>query len=199
MSNIATMMKDKKSSTGTVFVSPPGYRYLPTALQPFLYLVLEAAYAKDLNFYIVASKLRFSATTWRPCEASYPAYLAEVSKPLQGCTGYGGNSQLLVDEATAYDYGRQMSYRFLDEQGVRQVNDSNEQEREYLVDNLWYERRDESTLGENIHEPKFHKELVALFKETEAIKAERMNTTVSPTLILLVVMAQSNQAKRERT
>ena len=113
--------------------------------------MLEAAYARDLNVYIVAPNLTTSVTTWRPCEPSYPAYLGEISKALQGYTGYGGNSQLLIDEATAYDYGMQMSCRSLDEQGARQVNDPNEQEREHLVDNLWYERRDESTLDEKTH------------------------------------------------
>ena len=37
MSHISTMMKNKKPNTGTVFVSPPGYIYLPGALQQFLY------------------------------------------------------------------------------------------------------------------------------------------------------------------
>ena len=39
-----------------------------------------------------------------------------------------------------------MSCRSLNEQRIRQVNDPNEREREDLVDNLWYELRDESTL-----------------------------------------------------
>ena len=122
MSHIATMMKNKKPNTGTVFVSSPGYIHLQRALQQFLYLVLEASYARDLHFYIVAPNLRINVTTWRPSEASYPAFLAEVSKAVQGYTGYRGNSQLLVDEATAYDYGMQMSIRSLDEDGVRKVN-----------------------------------------------------------------------------
>ena len=29
MANIASRMKNKKSATGTIFVSPPGYMYLP--------------------------------------------------------------------------------------------------------------------------------------------------------------------------
>ena len=37
MSRIATMMRNKKPNTGTVFVSPPGYIYLPRALQQFLF------------------------------------------------------------------------------------------------------------------------------------------------------------------
>ena len=180
MSYIATMMKNKKPNTATVFVSPPGYIHLPRALQQFLYLVLEAAYARDLQFYIVAPNLRINVTTWRPCEASYPAFLAEVSKAIQAFTGYRGNSQLIVDEATAYDYGMQMSIRSLDENGVRKVFDPNENQRKHLIDNLWFERRDESTLDEKTHEPKFHKELLALFKETEKIKTERTNTTVFP-------------------
>ena len=43
------------------------------------------------------------------------------------------------------------------------------------MDNLWYEQRDESTLDDKTHDPKFHKELLALFKVTEAIKAGRTN------------------------
>ena len=70
MASVAKMMKDKKATTGTVFVSPPGYMYLPRAIQQFLYLVLEASYAKDLHFYIVAPNLRINEATWRPCEAS---------------------------------------------------------------------------------------------------------------------------------
>ena len=73
-----------------------------------------------------------------------------------------------------------MSCRPLNEQGVRQANDPNEREREHLADNLWYERRDESTLDDKTHDPKFHKELLALFKVTESIKTERTNTTVFP-------------------
>ena len=180
MSHIATMMKNKKPNTGTVFVSPPGCVYLPRALQQFLYLVLEASYARDLHFYIVAPNLRINVTTWRPCEASYPAFLADISKAIQGYTGYEGNSQLIVDEATAYDYGMQMSIRSLDENGVRKVFDPNESERKHLIVNLWVERRDESTLDEKTHDPQFHKELLALFKETEMIQAERTNTTVFP-------------------
>ena len=213
MSGIATMMKDKKPNTGTVFVSPPGYIYLRGALQQFLYLVLEASYARDLHFYIVRPNLKINVTTWRPSEASYPALLAEISKGLQGYTGYRGNSQLLVDEATAYDYGMQMSSRSLDKNGVRQMNDPNEQERKHLVDNLWYKQSDESTPDDKTHDPKFHKKLLALFKMTETIKTERINTPVfliaaistdaqpgmvSPTLTLLVVMAR-NLTKQNET
>ena len=165
-----------------------------------------------MHFYIVAPNLRINVTTWRPCEASYPAFLAEISKAVQSYTGYRGNSQFLVDEATAYDYGMQMSSRSLDENGVRQVNDPNEQERKHLVDNLWYERRDESTLDEKSHNPKYHKKLLALFRTTEAIKAKRLNTTVfpiaavstdakpemvSPTLTLLILMARSSAKLNE--
>ena len=105
-----------------------------------------------------------------------------------------------------------MSSRSLNENGVRQVNDPNEQERKNLVDNLWYERRDESTLDEKSHDPKFHKELLALFKQTETIKTERINTTVfpiaaistdaqpgmvSPTQTLLIVLARNLAIQNE--
>ena len=144
--------------------------------------------------------------------------MADISKAIQGYTGYRGNSQLIVDKATAYDYGMQMSIRSLDENGVRKVLDPNESERKHLIDNLWFERRDESTLDEKTHDPKFHKELLALFKETEMIKAERTNTTVFPiaaiaidakldmaslTLTLLMVMtrglARQNEAEPNHT
>ena len=94
-------MRNKKPNTGTVFVSPSVYIHFPRALQHFLYLVLGASYAWDLHFYIVAPNLRINVTTWRPCEASCPAFLAEISKVVQNYTGYRGNSQFLVDEATA--------------------------------------------------------------------------------------------------
>ena len=83
----------------------------------------------------------------------------------------------------------------------------------HLVDNLWYERRDQSTLDDKIHDPNFHKELLALFKVTETIKMEQINTTVfpiaaistdaqpgtvSPTLTLLIVMAR-NLAKQNES
>ena len=148
MFNIARFMRNKKATTGTVFMSPPGYVYLPRPLQQFLYLVTEAAYARELSFHIVAPNLRINSATWRPCEASYPAFLAEVSKTLQAYTEYRGNSQMLADEATAFDYGMEMARRSLDEQGGRRVNDTNGRERERLVDNLWFEYRDESTLDE---------------------------------------------------
>ena len=111
MPNVATRMRNKKPNTDTVFVSRPGYIYLPRAFQQFLYLVVEASYARDLHFYIVAPNLRNNVTTWRPCEASYPVFLAEISKAVQRYTGYRGNSQLLVDEATAFDYGMQIIRR----------------------------------------------------------------------------------------
>ena len=106
-----------------------------------------------------------------------------------------------------------MAHRSLDEHGTRKVNDPNEQERENLVDNLWYKQRDNSTLDEKAHEAKFHKALVALFKITETIKQNRTNTTVlpiaavvldaqpgmvSPTLALLTVMAQDLACCNER-
>ena len=92
MANIVQAMRRKKATTGTVFMSPPGYVYLPRTLQQFLYLVTEAAFARDLPFYIVAPNLRINNNSWRPCEASYPAFIAEVSKALQSYVGYRGNS-----------------------------------------------------------------------------------------------------------
>ena len=88
MAQIARFMRNKKATTGTVLMSHPGYVYLPLLVQQFLYLVTEAAYARELSFYIVAPNLRINATTWGQCEASYPAFLAEVSKALQAYTGY---------------------------------------------------------------------------------------------------------------
>ena len=74
------------------------------------------------------------------------------------------------------------------------------------MDHLWYQRRDESTLDEKTYDPKFHKELLVLFRTTETIETEQLNTTVfpiaaistdaqpeivSPTLTLLIVMARN--------
>ena len=167
--------------------------------------MLEAAYAKDLSFYIVAPNLSVNATTLRPCEA-------EVSKALQAYTGYKTNTQSLIDEARDYNFSMRMENRSLDEKGSTQVNDLNEQERENLVNNRWYERRDESTLDDKTHDAKFHKQLVALLEITETIKQNRTNTTVfliaavaletqpgmvSPSLALLAVMAQDLARRNE--
>ena len=40
--------------------------------------------------------------------------------------------------------------------------------------------RDEPTLDEKTHKAKFQKEMTTLFKTTEAIKGDRMDTTVFP-------------------
>ena len=92
LANIARTVKKKKATSGAIFVSPPIYMYLPRAIQQFLYIVLELAYARDLVFYIVAPNPRISANIWRSCEASYPAILAEKSKALQAYTGYNSKS-----------------------------------------------------------------------------------------------------------
>ena len=63
MVNIARFMRNKKATTGTVFMSPPGYVYLPRPLPQFLNLVTEAAYARELSFYIVAPNLRINSAT----------------------------------------------------------------------------------------------------------------------------------------
>ena len=112
---------------------------------------------------------------------------------------------MVVDEATAFDYGMEMARRSLNERGDRIVNDPNESERNNLVDNLWFERRDESTIDEKTHEPKFHKELTNLMKETETIQGDRKNSSIfplaqisldaepgqrSPTLAMLLILAQ---------
>ena len=50
-----------------------------------------------------------------------------------------------------------------------------------MRDNIWYERRDDSTLDEKTHELQFHKELVSYFGKTEGIRQNRLNKTVFPT------------------
>ena len=179
-----------------LFVSPPRYVYLLRQLQLFLYLVIEAAFAQTLNFNIVAPNLRVSAMTWRLCENSFPALLVEVSKALQAYTGYQGNSQLMADDATAFDFGMQVAHRTSDENGLRQVKEPNTAERINMMDNLWFERRDEQL---STHDPEFHKELLALLKETKEMKSNRnVFAVVSPTLVLPVMLAhkiaQENRA-----
>ena len=62
ISNITTRMRNKKPNAGTVFVSPPGYIYLPRALQQVLYLVLEVSYART---YISTLQRQIVELTWR--------------------------------------------------------------------------------------------------------------------------------------
>ena len=151
---------------------------------------------------------------WLPCETSYLALLGEISKALQAYTGYHGNSQFTADDATAFDFGMQIGHRTIDKNGVRQANELNTAERKNMIDNVWFEKRDEFTIDEKKHDPKFHKGLLSLLRRTEKIKLNCSDATVflvatqavdsqpdkvSPTLVLLVVLArktaQENQAK----
>ena len=213
MKNVIGKIQRKKPTVSVIFVSPPGYIYLPLPLQQLLYLLSEAAHAQNLQFYIVAPNLRVSAMTWRPCENSYSALLAEISKVLQAYTGYQGNSQLTADDATAFDFGMQMAHRTFDNNGMPHNRDPNEHERANMIDNIWFEKRDGSTLDEKTHNAKFHKELVALSKKTEEIRQTRTEVTVfpvatqaidskpnmvSPTLVLLSKLAQKT-AQENRT
>ena len=86
MKNVVRSVKYKKTTAAVSSVSPPGQIYLPRPLQQFLYLETEAASARDLCFHIVAPKFRISANSWRPCETSYQAILAEVSTKLRHLT-----------------------------------------------------------------------------------------------------------------
>ena len=63
----------------------------------------------------------------------------------------------MADEATAFDFGMQMAHRTFDENGVRQVKKRIEIERMSIFDNLWFEKRDESTLDETTHGESFTK------------------------------------------
>ena len=83
MSDIATRMRNKKPNTGTVFVSPPGYIYLPRALQQFLYLVLEASYARDLPFLYCSAKPQNQCNNMAPLWSLLPRF---HSRNIQGRT-----------------------------------------------------------------------------------------------------------------
>ena len=134
MKNVARSVKNKRATAVVIFVSPPCQIFLPRSLQQFLYL------ASDLCFHIVAPNLRISANSWRPRKASNPAFLAELSKALQAYTGNKGNSQMLGNEATAFDFRMQTAHGTLDENVVHQVSDPTAAEKENMLDNHWYEK-----------------------------------------------------------
>ena len=52
MANIARTVKSKRVTVGAMFVSSPGYMYLPRPLQQFMYLVMEAVYVRNFSFYV---------------------------------------------------------------------------------------------------------------------------------------------------
>ena len=79
---------------------------------------METASAHDLCLFIVAPNLKLSATTWRPCGTADPVFLEEASKALQVYTGYQDNSQLPIDEATAFAFGMQVSHRSFEQNGA---------------------------------------------------------------------------------
>ena len=85
---------------------------------------------------------------------------------------------MLVNEATAFNFGMLMAHRCFDENGVRHVSDTTAAEEENMLDNIWYERRDDSTLDEKTHVLQFHKEPVAYFRKTEEIRRNRLDKTI---------------------
>ena len=104
----------------------------------------------------------------------------------------------------------QIANRSIDDTGVTQISDPTEAEKDSLNDNLWFAKRDESTLDEKTHDPKLTKKLAALFKKTEAIKKNRTDAMVfpvaaqaidaqkdlmSPTLALLIARARDIAGK----
>ena len=152
----------------------------------------EAAFAHGPCCHIVAPNVRVSATTWRSCETSFSAFLAEVSRALHTYTVYKENLPLLIDDVTAFDFVMQMAHQSFEEECVRKSTISQMVEKEKMVDNQWYERRDKTLRYEKTHEANFHKELAAVFKKyrivfpvaAQAIDGQVIN--ISPTLALLV-------------
>ena len=59
-----------------------------------------------------------------------------------------------------------------------QIRDPTEAENDSMLDNLWYERKDGSSLDRKLHDPQFYKELIASFKKTETMEQCRVNATV---------------------
>ena len=107
----------------------------------------------------------------------------------------------------------QMAHRSIEENGVTQISDPPQVEKEGLIDNLWYEKKDESTFDEKTQDPKFANELAALLKRTEAIKHNRttfmmfpvpgqaidaQSDWMSPTLALLMALARGIVNKNAR-
>ena len=70
--------------------------------------------------HFVAPNVRVSATTWRSCETSFSAFLAEVSRALHTYTIYKENLQLLIDDVTAFDFVMQMAHRSFEEETISQ-------------------------------------------------------------------------------
>ena len=108
--------------------------------------------------------------TWRHSEDSHAVFLANVSKALHACTGYKGNSQQLVYHVTVFDFGMQIAHCSFDDNDVHQVREPNEAEKANMIDNLRFEKRDESTITEMTRDAKIHKKLLVLFKESEEVK-----------------------------
>ena len=63
MKQVVRSVKNKKANAGVILVSPPGQIYLPRPLQQFLYLVTEAAFARDFCFHIVVPNFKISANS----------------------------------------------------------------------------------------------------------------------------------------
>ena len=117
------------------FVTPPGFRQWPRNLQQFAYAISVVAYNKGIEFAIVGANIRVDELSLQPCELSYPALIAEISKLLQAWTKRG-SMQLTFDDATAFDYGMEMAKKTFDTRGNRKLREITEEERDAMKSDI---------------------------------------------------------------
>ena len=124
--NLARAMEEaqqkmgSKLNTVSLFVTPPGFNQWPSALQRFVYLVMEVCQCRGVDFAICAPNMRVSGRDFLPSWISYMGYNASVLKILQSVETTG-NSQLTLDDAIHFNHGTRMALLMFNTEGERRL------------------------------------------------------------------------------
>ena len=96
----------------------------------------DIADVRALEFTLIGSNVRVDRDSLRPCELSYPAMIAEMSKFYQATTP-DGNTQFTPCDAIDFDFGMEMSRETFTAEGLRRIPEPTAAERENSRGELW--------------------------------------------------------------
>ncbi|MEO1519123.1 MAG: hypothetical protein AAFV95_29425, partial [Bacteroidota bacterium] len=122
----------------SAFVLPPGLSAWPARKRDLALLTIKTASARDLHLEVITATMRIDANSLRPCELSYPAVIADISKYCQ--TWFEGNSALTVCDATCFDFGMEAAQETFGLDGKAILREPSWHERKAMIGNIWFEK-----------------------------------------------------------
>ncbi|MEL6141197.1 MAG: SDR family NAD(P)-dependent oxidoreductase, partial [Bacteroidota bacterium] len=102
----------------------------------------------------------------RPCELSYPAVVADISKYCQ--TWFEGNSALTVCDATCFDFGMEAAQETFGLDGRAILREPSCHERRSMIGNIWFEKT-KTQDEENPRVPQFPIHLNEVWQDARSI------------------------------